>query len=153
VLNLLPLCLIFGYAWFESRSWLLLLACFSRVSPVPLRCSESFIFLRTLSRYSYVIRPGRSEFESQLGQDFSLLHSIHNGCGVYPGLLSGRFPENKETGGKHHSLPSGVEVKNGGAVPPLPLPLHGMETTLSSCVDIQVQCYPAPHFRSSMQTD
>jgi hypothetical protein len=30
-----------------------------------------------------MIRPGRSELESQLGQDFSLLHSIENGCGVY----------------------------------------------------------------------
>jgi hypothetical protein len=39
----------------------------------------------------------------------------------------GCFPGDRAAGGEaDHSRPSSAEVKNGGAIPPLPLPLHGM---------------------------
>jgi hypothetical protein len=60
------------------------------------------------------------------GREFSLLHSIHTGCGAHPAShpvgIGGSFlmPEGD------HSPPSNAKVKNGGAIPPLPIHLNGV---------------------------
>jgi hypothetical protein len=59
-------------------------------------------------------------FEYWQGQDFSLLLNVQTGSGAHPTTYPmgnrGSFP-----GGKaDHSPPSSAEVKNGGAIPPLP---------------------------------
>jgi hypothetical protein len=64
------------------------------------------------------------------GKIFCLLHSVQTDSGADPapntmgaGALS---PEVKQPGREaNHSPPSDSEVKNGGAVPPLPERLHG----------------------------
>jgi hypothetical protein len=58
-------------------------------------------------------------------RDFSLLHSVQTGSGVhpasYPNGTVGFSPGVKRQGREaDHSPPSSAEVKNGGAIPPLP---------------------------------
>jgi hypothetical protein len=51
----------------------------------------------------------------RLARDFSLLHNVQTGSGAHPAYYT------MGTGGKaDHSPPSGVEVKNDGAIPPFP---------------------------------
>jgi hypothetical protein len=74
--------------------------------------------------YMY-IRTGRPGFESRQEQHFSLLHSFQTGSGPhppsYPMCTGSSFPRVKRAGCEAiHSPPSSVEVKNGGATPPLP---------------------------------
>jgi hypothetical protein len=74
---------------------------------------------------------GRPGFYSQRGHDFSLLHSFKTGSGAHPAshkILPGAlYPEAKRLGrDADHSLPSNAEVTNGGAIPPLPIRLHGV---------------------------
>jgi hypothetical protein len=57
--------------------------------------------------------------------DFSLLHSDHTGCGAHPASYavdaSGSFLGVKQSVREaDHSPPSAAEVKDGGAIPPLP---------------------------------
>jgi hypothetical protein len=58
-------------------------------------------------------------------QDFSLLHSVQAGSGAhtasYPMGIGGSFTGGKRQGREaDRSPPSSAEVKNGGAIPPLP---------------------------------
>jgi hypothetical protein len=58
-------------------------------------------------------------------QDFSLLHSIQTDSGAQPASspmgTGGCFPGGKAAGREaDHSPPFSAEVKNGGAIPPLP---------------------------------
>jgi hypothetical protein len=62
---------------------------------------------------------------SRHGQNFSPLHSVQTSSGAYPmstGASLSRFPPGVKRSGREadHSPPSNAEVKNGGAVPPLP---------------------------------
>jgi hypothetical protein len=59
-------------------------------------------------------------------QDFSLLHSVETKYGAHPASYpmgtGGSFHGGVKRQGREddHSPPSGAEVKNGGAIPPLP---------------------------------
>jgi hypothetical protein len=73
------------------------------------------------------------EFDSQQGHRISVLHSVQTGFGAYTASYTmrtgGSFPGGgvKRQGREaDHSPPSYVEVKKDGAIPPLPLRLHGM---------------------------
>jgi hypothetical protein len=76
-------------------------------------------------RYRDGQRAGRLGFDSWQKKDFSFLHSVQTGSGSHPasnkwvpGTLS---PEVKRPEREaDHSPPSNVEVKKGGAIPPLP---------------------------------
>jgi hypothetical protein len=62
-------------------------------------------------------------------RDFSLLHNVQNGSGSHPTPLQWvpeLFPPGAKRQGREvdHLFPSSAEVKNGEAVPPLPLRLH-----------------------------
>jgi hypothetical protein len=53
--------------------------------------------------------------------DFSLLHSVQTGVGAHPALPGAPSPGVKWQGREaDHSPPPSAEVKNGGAIPPLP---------------------------------
>jgi hypothetical protein len=60
-------------------------------------------------------------------QDSSLLHSVQTGSGTHPAsypLGTGALSSEVKRPGREadHSSPSNPEVKNGGAIPPLPPP-------------------------------
>jgi hypothetical protein len=62
--------------------------------------------------------PGRA-------RDFSLLHNIQTGSGAHPASYTigtgGSFPGGMRPGREtDHSPSSSAEVRNGGAIPPLP---------------------------------
>jgi hypothetical protein len=83
-----------------------------------------------LSRYSDGLRDGRPGFDSRQRQDFSVLHSVQTGSRAHPAFypmgIVDSFPGDKAAGREaDHSPPSSAEVKNGGAIPPLPIRLHG----------------------------
>jgi hypothetical protein len=64
-------------------------------------------------------------------RDFSLLRNVHTGSGAHPASYPmgsvGCFPGVKRQGREaDFSPPSTVEVMNGGAIPPLPIRLHGV---------------------------
>jgi hypothetical protein len=65
-------------------------------------------------------------------QNVSLLRSVQTGSGAhtasYPMGTGGALSSGVKRPGHEadHSLPSNVEVKNGGAIPPLPPCLHGV---------------------------
>jgi hypothetical protein len=70
-----------------------------------------------------MLRAGWPGFHSWQGPvDFSLPHSLHTDSGAHPSSYAGAlFPGVKRPGREaDHSPPSSAEVKNGGAVPPLP---------------------------------
>jgi hypothetical protein len=83
-------------------------------------------------------------------RDFSLLHSVQTGSRAHPvsypvgtGALSSEV--NRPGRETHHSPPSGAEVKNGGAIPPLPIRLHGVVlnytgTTLPLPYNVSARC-------------
>jgi hypothetical protein len=65
------------------------------------------------------------------GKRFSLLHSVQTGSEAYPASYpvgtEGSSPGVKRPGREiDHSFPSSAEVINGGAIPPLPVRLHGI---------------------------
>jgi hypothetical protein len=66
----------------------------------------------------------------QAMQDFSLLLSVQTDAGdhqtPYPTGTGGSLPVGKAAGPRetYHSPPSSVQVKNGGAIPPLPHMAH-----------------------------
>jgi hypothetical protein len=65
------------------------------------------------------------------GAIFFLLHSVQTGCGARPvsyPMGTGGFSRGAKRQGREadHSLPSSAEVKNGGAIPLLPIRLHGV---------------------------
>jgi hypothetical protein len=65
-------------------------------------------------------------FESLLGQGSSLRRSVQTGSGAEPAAYLvgsvGSYPGVKRPGREaDNSPPSNAEVKNGGAIPPLPL--------------------------------
>jgi hypothetical protein len=67
-------------------------------------------------------RAGRSGFDSRKGQAISLLYSVQSGSGAHPApyLVStggGGGRQGRET---DDSSPSSSDVRNGGAIPPLP---------------------------------
>jgi hypothetical protein len=71
------------------------------------------------------LRAARPWFDSQRGpRDFSL-HVVQTGFGAHPASypMDRVMREEREAG---HLPPSCAEVKNGGAVPPLPICLHGI---------------------------
>jgi hypothetical protein len=77
-----------------------------------------------LSRYSDGLQAGRPGFDFPTLQDFSLLHSVQTDSGAHPvsyligtGALS---PGIKWLGREADHSPPSAEVKNGGAIPPLP---------------------------------
>jgi hypothetical protein len=75
--------------------------------------------------YSIWLRVGRPGFDSQHVQDFSPLHRVQTACEAHPASYSMRtgdsFPEVKRLGrDADRSPPSNAELKNGGAIPPLP---------------------------------
>jgi hypothetical protein len=84
-----------------------------------------FIYLCFRSRYSSGLRAGRSGLASRQGQDFLFSTASKSTLGPpqppiqwLPGALSpGREDD--------HSPPLSAEVNNGGAIPPLPIHLHG----------------------------
>jgi hypothetical protein len=55
---------------------------------------------------------GRPGYDFHQGQDFSLLYSVQTGSGAH----TASYPEREAD----HSLPSSADVKNDGAIPPLP---------------------------------
>jgi hypothetical protein len=70
-------------------------------------------------------------FDSKQGKDFSLLHSVHTSAGstkphiqCVPGSLSRRVKGVELDA--DHSLPFIAEVKDDGAVPPLPIRFRGL---------------------------
>jgi hypothetical protein len=68
-----------------------------------------------------------TEFDSRLARDLSLLQSVQTVSGAHPSsypMGTGRVMRARCEA--HHSPPSSVEVKNGGAIPPLPVSIHGM---------------------------
>jgi hypothetical protein len=76
----------------------------------------------------WLFHPG---FDIQQGQDFSPLHSIQTNSGAHPASCSigtgGISPGVKQLGHEaDYSPPSSAEVKNGGAIPPFPICLHGI---------------------------
>jgi hypothetical protein len=82
---------------------------------------------RWLSPYSEMLRAGRPGFDSRQRQEI-LLQSVQNGS---RSLLSNRYREHSP-GAKRQwreadcSLPSSTEIKNGGAIPALPISLRGI---------------------------
>jgi hypothetical protein len=65
------------------------------------------------------------------GRNVSILHRFPTGCGAHPTShpvgTGGFFSRVKRQGLEaDHSPPSNAEVKNGGAVPPVPIRLHGV---------------------------
>jgi hypothetical protein len=61
---------------------------------------------------------GQPRFDSRQGKDFSFLHSIHTGCGAHPASC----PVGTRCsflGIKRQGREASVDVKNGGAIPPL----------------------------------
>jgi hypothetical protein len=79
-----------------------------------------------ISRYSDSLRGWTAEVRFPAGsRDISLFHSVQIGSGVlsasFP-LGTGALPPGREA---DHSLPSTAAVKNDGAIPPLPMGLHG----------------------------
>jgi hypothetical protein len=77
------------------------------------------------SRYSDELRAGRPGFDSRQGQDFSRLHNVQTGSGAHPATYpmgtGAIFPGVKRQGREaDHSPTSSAEVKNGGAIPPIP---------------------------------
>jgi hypothetical protein len=56
------------------------------------------------------------------GQDLSLLHSVQAGSGAHPPSYPGAISPGVKRPGRQaeYLLPSSAEVKNGGAIPPLP---------------------------------
>jgi hypothetical protein len=65
------------------------------------------------------------EFEFRWGQNFFLLHFVQTALGAhpasYPIIIGGSLPGVKRTGHEAgYSPPSSAEVKNSGAIPPLP---------------------------------
>jgi hypothetical protein len=73
---------------------------------------------------------GRSSIPGSL-RDFFLLHRVQTGSGAHPTFhpmgTRSFFPGVKRQGREaNHSPPSNTEVKNGGAVPPFPMHLHGV---------------------------
>jgi hypothetical protein len=67
-------------------------------------------------------------FDSRQGEVLFLLHSVQTGSEAHPApytMGTGDFtPRVKREA--DHSPSSSAEVKNGGAIPPLPLRLYGM---------------------------
>jgi hypothetical protein len=64
-------------------------------------------------------------------RNFSLLHSIQTGFGAHSAsnlMGTGDSPAVSKRSGceAYHSLQSSAEVKNGGAIPPLPIHLYGV---------------------------
>jgi hypothetical protein len=58
-------------------------------------------------------------------RDFSLLHGIQVGSGAHPASYSGVLsPDVKRAGEADYSPLSNAEVRNSGAIPPLPMCLH-----------------------------
>jgi hypothetical protein len=66
------------------------------------------------------------------GQDFSLLRSLQTGSGAHPTSYAMDIVRLLPLGVKRpgleadHSPPSSVEIKNDGAIPPLPRILRGI---------------------------
>jgi hypothetical protein len=79
-----------------------------------------------LSRYSDRLGAGRPGFDSRLGEDFSFLHSVQTGSGVHPAPYRMGTGDSFPGGKADHSPPSSAEVKNGGALTPLPIRPHGL---------------------------
>jgi hypothetical protein len=70
-------------------------------------------------------------FDSRRGQDFSPLRVVQTGPGAYPATLSSGYrgfsPGVNRAGRKaDRSPPSSPEVKNGAAIPSLPIRRHGV---------------------------
>jgi hypothetical protein len=63
---------------------------------------------------------GNPGFESRQGQDFSLLHSVRTGSGAYAASYPTGTGVKRQGREADHSPPSSAEVKNGGAIPPIP---------------------------------
>jgi hypothetical protein len=68
---------------------------------------------------------GRPGYDSRQGQEISLLHCVQTGSGAHPSSqpmgTGGSFPKVKRQEREaDHSPPSSAEVKNGGAIRPLP---------------------------------
>jgi hypothetical protein len=76
-------------------------------------------------RYRYGPRAARYDFDSWQGQNFSLLHSVQTGSGANPAfypMRTGSFSVRVKRPGceANHSPPSSPEIRNCGAIPPLP---------------------------------
>jgi hypothetical protein len=59
-------------------------------------------------------------------RNFSLLHSIQIGSGAHRATYPMGTGVTRLWREADHSPPSSAEVKNGGAIPPLPVRLHGV---------------------------
>jgi hypothetical protein len=119
--------------WKCSRISNLIHAYFTRkvCKCVPLRSAFVFGFyvnlmqIYELCRCSDRLRAGRSGFNSRQGKVLSLLHNIQAGSRAnqphiqwVPWTVSHGVNQRKRKA--DHSPPSSVEVKNSGAIPPLP---------------------------------
>jgi hypothetical protein len=67
----------------------------------------------------------RTGLTSRQGQEFTVFHSVQTGCGAHPAShpvdTGSDFPRAKRSGREAAQLPpTSIEVKNGGAVLPLP---------------------------------
>jgi hypothetical protein len=94
-------------------------------------CSSLRLLLSCLylSRYSGWIRAGRPGFNHRQGQDIFIFSTASNpalGLIQPPGGTGGFFPGDKLPRHWADSSPPASEAKNGGALPSLPIRLHGV---------------------------
>jgi hypothetical protein len=80
-----------------------------------------------LSRYGDELRDGRPGFDSRQNTDFSLLQICPEAHAVsYPMGTGSDFSGVKRSGREDDHSSSTAEVKHGGAIPLLPMRLHGI---------------------------